>query len=229
MLPTRGQTDEGRSNYRKYGVISSVKAEDSKRPEKKDAVANKKGKVSYEIICAREANGSLSSRAISVAPLHPRLHQHPVCRPARAVSVWSPNLLWHAARTARSRYIQVSASKSLIVLPGRALTSIGCYGIASQDMGPAWLCELCHNVEEQDNHLVRASDHVGLYGELSSRSQDVYSAPKTMQLQSPRSSRNGHHQTLTCSPPSSRPKGDNGRMCCVPLGYPRLSIPIRAR
>lgn len=30
----------------------------------------------------------------------------------------------------------------------------GCYGIASQDMGPEWECELCANVEAEDNCLV---------------------------------------------------------------------------
>jgi hypothetical protein len=36
-----------RSNYRKYGVISYVKAEDSKRPEKKDG----KKKVGSDETC----------------------------------------------------------------------------------------------------------------------------------------------------------------------------------
>lgn len=40
----------------------------------------------------------------------------------------------------------------------------GCYGIASQDMGPEWECELCLNAKQEDNHLVRllSSDSCGM-------------------------------------------------------------------
>jgi len=34
------------------------------------------------------------------------------------------------------------------------LTTVGCYGIASQDISPDWECELCTNVKQEDYHLV---------------------------------------------------------------------------
>ena len=36
----------------------------------------------------------------------------------------------------------------------RSSYRLGCYGIASQDMGPNWVCELCSNVQAEANNMV---------------------------------------------------------------------------
>ena len=48
----------------------------------------------------------------------------------------------------------------------------GCYGIASQDMGPDWVCELCSNVTSDENHLVRREQIFGYYTCAANVEQD---------------------------------------------------------
>ncbi|RSH90248.1 putative PHD type zinc finger protein with BAH domain-containing protein [Saitozyma podzolica] len=108
------------SNYRKYGVISFVKADDVKRAEKekKEAAAPRK---------SRGAEGSGASTPVPQAP--PKLPPCACCRRMEPKSMM-----------ARCKNCSFSVHA-------------GCYGIASQDMGPEWECELCANIKLEENHL----------------------------------------------------------------------------
>lgn len=145
------------ANYRKYGVISFVKAEDSKKPEKKDVAASKKGakvslrkcSVSSRDIADSTLQGEVSGTSTPV-PAPPKLPPCACCRRMEPKSMM--------ARCKNCTFSAHSGKLSLCrvvsCLERRKLTAEGCYGIASQDMGPEWLCELCANAEQEDNHLV---------------------------------------------------------------------------
>jgi hypothetical protein len=73
------------------------------------------------------------------------------CHLVSAAEGWSRNLKWPDVRPAPFPLMLVSYTVRVV---WDIANSVGCYGIASQDMGPEWECELCLNVKHEDNHLV---------------------------------------------------------------------------
>ncbi|WRT65032.1 uncharacterized protein IL334_001974 [Kwoniella shivajii] len=104
------------SNYRKYGVISFVKSEDSKKTDKKE-------------VTTKKAKGEISGTTTPVPPPPPKLPPCASCKKMEPKSMM--------ARCKNCTY-SVHA---------------GCYGIPSQDMGPAWECDLCINAKSEENNL----------------------------------------------------------------------------
>ena len=89
------------ADYRKYGVISFTKSEDSKKPEKIENKA-KKQKVS-------QCPGCRANDSSEIQVLQRRLFQsHQSYRLARGVERWSQRVLWPGARPVHSRLIPVS-------------------------------------------------------------------------------------------------------------------------
>jgi hypothetical protein len=125
------------ADYRKYGVISFTKSEDSKKPENKA----KKQKVSQ-----RQGRRADNSSEIRVPQRH-LFRSHRSYPLARGVERWSQKVLWPGARLVLSRFIPVSK-------PWRAILTIVCYGIEPQDMGADWECDLCANTHLEEAHLV---------------------------------------------------------------------------
>jgi hypothetical protein len=89
------------ADYRKYGVISFTKSEDSKKPEKIENKA-KKQKVSQ---CSGYRIDDSSE--IQVHQRH-LFRSHQSYHLARGVEKWSQRVLWPGARPVHSRFILVS-------------------------------------------------------------------------------------------------------------------------
>lgn len=54
----------------------------------------------------------------------------------------------------------------------------GCYGIASQDMGPEWECELCANLRNEEAHLVSSSPSFGWFTVLTKQQPHCVLCPQ---------------------------------------------------
>lgn len=130
-----------RANYRKYGVISFVKSEDAKKPEKKEAgVGGKKGK-------GAAVDGSNSGASTPApAPQAPKL---PPCACCRRME---PKSMMARCKTCT---FAVHAGECGRYEAGVELTETGCYGITSEQLGKSWECDLCANARLEENHLVR--------------------------------------------------------------------------
>ncbi|ORX34360.1 hypothetical protein BD324DRAFT_635569 [Kockovaella imperatae] len=112
-VPGNAMCEDCGSNYRKYGVISFVKADDVKKSDK-DKLKKKVDGV---------------SGASTPVPPAPKL---PPCASCRRMEPKS--------NMARCKICTYSVHS-------------GCYGIAPQDIGLEWVCELCHNVETEMDRL----------------------------------------------------------------------------
>ena len=98
--PVKAVVDDS-ADYRKYGVISFTKSEDSKKPEKIENKA-KKQKVS-------QCPGCRANVSSEIQVLQPHLFlSHPSYHLARGVERWSQRVLWPGARPVHSRSIPVS-------------------------------------------------------------------------------------------------------------------------
>jgi hypothetical protein len=140
--PAEAVVDDS-ADYRKYGVISFTKSEDSKKPEKIENKA-KKQKVS-------QCRGYNADDSSEIQVLQPHLFRSHTSYPlARGVGKWSQRVPWPGARRVLSRFIPVR-------IPWRATLTTVCYGIAPQDMGADWECDLCANTHLEEAHLVSRS------------------------------------------------------------------------
>jgi hypothetical protein len=121
-------------------VISFTKSEDSKKPDK---VENKAKKQKVRQLLGKEAD---DRSGMSVLPRR-QCQSHRNCHLVRGVERWSPKARWPGARPVLSRSILVSQG-------ARATLMSVCYGIAPQDMGPNWECDLCANTHLEEAHSV---------------------------------------------------------------------------